>query len=104
VEVRPVKSFACCKDFGPRWQSAAATPLSPARDVNELKKTFVRTKAAWRRSLAFKLIRIYYACWKQNTPYDGQRYLNALEKNGSPLHKKLQNSTNNAGEQLSKKP
>lgn len=50
------------------------------------------------RSLAFKLIRIYYACWKQNTPYDGKRYLQALEKNGSPLHKKLQNPIKNAGE------
>lgn len=39
------------------------------------------------RSLAFKLIRIYYACWKHRQPYDPQRYLQALEKNGSPYHK-----------------
>jgi transposase len=45
------------------------------------------------RALGYKLIRIYYACWKQHTPYDGQRYLLALEKHGSPLHKKLQPST-----------
>jgi transposase len=50
------------------------------------------------RALAFKLIRIYYACWKQNTKYDGRRYLQALEKQGSPLHKKLQTPTKNAGE------
>ena len=37
------------------------------------------------RSLAFKLIRIYYACWKNRQPYDPERYLRALEKNGSPL-------------------
>jgi transposase len=42
------------------------------------------------RSLAFKLIRIYYACWKNRQPYDPQRYARALEKNGSPLHKLLQ--------------
>jgi transposase len=42
------------------------------------------------RSLAFKLIRIYYACWKNRQPYDAQRYLRALEKNGSPLHAALQ--------------
>ena len=42
------------------------------------------------RSLAFKLIRIYYACWKNRQPYDGDRYLRALEKNGSPLHAALQ--------------
>jgi transposase len=42
------------------------------------------------RSLAFKLIRIYYACWKNRQPYDPQRYARALEKNGSLLHKLLQ--------------
>ena len=42
------------------------------------------------RSLAFKLIRIYYACWKNRQPYDAQRYLQALKKNGSPLHAALQ--------------
>jgi transposase len=45
------------------------------------------------RALGYKLIRIYYACWKQRTPYDRQRYLLALEKHGSPLHKKLQPPT-----------
>jgi transposase len=43
------------------------------------------------RSLAFKLNRIYFACWKNRQPYDPDRYLRALEKNGSPLHKMLQN-------------
>jgi transposase len=42
------------------------------------------------RAVAFKLIRIYYACWKNHTPYDPQRYLQALAKHGSPLHAKLQ--------------
>lgn len=42
------------------------------------------------RSLAFKLIRIYYACWKNRQTYDAGRYLRALEKNGSPLHAALQ--------------
>lgn len=37
------------------------------------------------RTLAFKLIRIYYACWKNRQPYDPARYLRALQKNGSPL-------------------
>ncbi len=46
------------------------------------------------RSLAFKLTRIYFACWKNRQIYDPQRYLQALEKNGSPLHKILnQNDT-----------
>jgi transposase len=42
------------------------------------------------RSLAFKLIRIYYACWKNRQPYDPQRYLLALKQNGSPLLNMLQ--------------
>ena len=50
------------------------------------------------RAVAFKLIRIYYACWKNRVPYDGQRYLQALEKHASPLHKKLQTQTPKAGE------
>jgi transposase len=45
------------------------------------------------RSLAFKLIRIYYACWKNRQPYDAARYQQALQKNGSPLHKMLQTLT-----------
>lgn len=44
------------------------------------------------RALAFKLIRIYFACWRDRTPYEPTRYLAALEKNGSPLHAKLQTS------------
>ena len=37
------------------------------------------------RSVAFKWIRILFACWKQRTPYDPQRYLQALQRRGSPL-------------------
>ncbi len=43
------------------------------------------------RALAFKLIRIQFACWKTRTPYDPQRYAQALKKQGSPLHAKLEN-------------
>ena len=42
------------------------------------------------RALAFKLTRIYYACWKNRQTYESTRYLAALEKHGSPLHKNLQ--------------
>jgi transposase len=37
------------------------------------------------RSVAFKWIRILFACWKERTPYDPQRYLKALQQRGSPL-------------------
>ena len=37
------------------------------------------------RSVAFKWIRILFACWKHRTPYDPQRYLQDLKLRGSPL-------------------
>lgn len=37
------------------------------------------------RSLAYRWIRILYACWKNHTTYDEARYLQQLAKRGSPL-------------------
>ncbi len=42
------------------------------------------------RALAFKWIRIFYRCWKDCTPYDEQHYLQALERHGSPLLKRVE--------------
>ena len=36
------------------------------------------------RSLAFKWIRIIFACWKANKPYDESLYINAVAKRNSP--------------------
>ena len=36
------------------------------------------------RALAFKWIRILYACWKNGTVYDEATYLASLKKAGSP--------------------
>lgn len=47
------------------------------------------------RALAYKLIRIYFACWKNRTPYRSDTYLAALHKNGSSLCKEI---TQPAGE------
>ena len=41
------------------------------------------------RSLAFKLIRINFACWKNRTEYRPETYLEALKKSGSPLAAKI---------------
>jgi transposase len=41
------------------------------------------------RSLAFKLIRIYFACWKSRTPYDRTRYHTALLQHGTTLLKNI---------------
>lgn len=45
------------------------------------------------RALAFKLVRIYFACWKQSKTYDSNHYLQALQKHASPLHGKLEKLT-----------
>ena len=37
------------------------------------------------RALAFKWIQILYRCWQDGTLYDESRYLEALERRGSPL-------------------
>ena len=38
-----------------------------------------------RRALAYKWIRIIYRCWKDNEPYDEDKYLEALALRKSPL-------------------
>lgn len=39
------------------------------------------------RALAYKWIRIIYACWRDRVPYDDARYTEALRRAGSPLVK-----------------
>ena len=43
------------------------------------------------RALAYKWVRIYFACWKQHTRYEPSRYLQALQRHASPLYQKVQN-------------
>lgn len=42
---------------------------------------------AAKRALAFKWIRILYACWKKNEPYNEIKYIGALQRRNSPLAK-----------------
>lgn len=49
------------------------------------------------RSVAFKLIRIYFSCWKHKQCYDASLYENALKKHGSPLANLLKKETSAAG-------
>jgi transposase len=37
------------------------------------------------RALAYRWIRILYACWKNRTPYDEAKYLEQLKRRGSPI-------------------
>ena len=46
------------------------------------------------RALAYKLIRIYFVCWRDRKTYDAQTYVQALQTQGSPLYKKLNPNTN----------
>ena len=48
------------------------------------------------RSLSFKLIRIYFRCWKDRKNYDRALYEKALETHGSPLTTTLKNNTLNS--------
>lgn len=41
------------------------------------------------RSLAFKWMRVLFACWKTGKPYDEATYRNSLTKHHSPLHRLL---------------
>ena len=45
------------------------------------------------RSLAFKWMRILWACWTTSTPYDQKTYLIALKKSGSPYAVELPATT-----------
>ena len=45
------------------------------------------------RSVAFKLMRIYFACWQSNTCYDAAQYEKSLRARGSTLLKMVENST-----------
>ena len=45
------------------------------------------------RALAYKLIRTYYACWKNRTEYRSHNYLEPLALNGSPLCSEFKQST-----------
>lgn len=50
-------------------------------------QTKVKKKSAHaaKRALAFKWIRILYACWEQNRPYDETKYIASLRKRKSPI-------------------
>jgi transposase len=50
------------------------------------------------RSVAFKLMRIYFSCWKRQECYDASRYEKALQMHGSPLAKTLKEQPPTAGE------
>jgi hypothetical protein len=55
-----------------------------AREFVEAKTKAGKSYYTAIRALAYKWIRILYACWKQGVAYDEARYLKALQKHSSP--------------------
>lgn len=64
--------------------SIQKSPWARAYYEHQTKVKRKGTQAA-KRALAFKWIRILYACWKQNRPYDESQYIAALRRRNSPL-------------------
>ena len=66
--------FAKCSTLECQW----------AREFVEAKTKAGKSYYTAIRALAFKWIRILYACWKQGIDYDEARYLKALQQHSSP--------------------
>jgi transposase len=99
VTVRSGKScwvhwrWACPKFLRQSFQEFAAhsrrwSPWARAYYEQQIEKGAEHHAAV--RALAFKWIRILYRCWQDHTPYEEERYLQALRRRGSPLVKRLQ--------------
>jgi transposase len=58
-----------------------------ARNYYEAAKARGKSHHVAVRAIAFKWIRILYACWMNRTPYDEQAYINRLQTQGSPYAK-----------------
>jgi transposase len=84
-----------CPKFGRQTfheHAACVVKFEPwAREYYLLQKGRGKKHHAAVRATAFKLIRIYFRCWKNRTKYDANTYLEALKKHGSPLPALLAN-------------
>jgi hypothetical protein len=64
-----------------------------ARAFYQKQKAAQKTHWVIIRALAYKWIRILFRCWQERIPYDEIRYLNSLQKSGSPLLQYLAHPT-----------
>jgi len=64
-----------------KWSAWAKAYYQDLRDRGKRHHSAVR-------SLAYKWIRVLFACWKNRTPYDEQVFLDALTRRGSSLPQK----------------
>lgn len=79
------QTFVECAGFSIRYSFWAKAYYEQQKSKGKPHNTIIR-------SLAFKWIRIMFRCWKNNTPYDESKYLEALKQRGSPLLKFAINS------------
>jgi transposase len=56
-----------------------------AKQYYDLKKSQNMKHHAILREIAYRWIRIMFRCWQNHTPYEEQKYLNALQKRHRPL-------------------
>lgn len=60
-----------------------------ARAYYQIKRAAGKDHHTTIRALAFKWIRIMWACWQHQQPYDEARYIRTLKTNGSPFAQSL---------------
>jgi len=80
--------YACPKFLRQTFHEFAAHSIAKstwARAYFDMQMAKEKGHHAAVRALAFKWIRVLYACWKNGTPYDEQVYLRALQNNHSRL-------------------
>jgi transposase len=78
---------ACPKFLRQSWHEFAACSIRScewAKAFYDAQIARGKTHHVAVRALAFKWIRILFACWKQRIPYNPERYLHALQKRRSP--------------------
>jgi len=80
--------YSCPKFLRQTFHEFAAHSIAQsiwARAYYDMQRAKQKGHHAALRALAFKWIRVLYACWKNGTPYDEQVYLRALQNNHSRL-------------------
>ena len=89
------RRFACSKFLRQTFHEYAEQSISKstwARAYYQLQRSRGKGYHAAVRALAFKWIRIIFRCWKDNTLYNEEQYLQALRRRNSPLVPLLQAS------------
>ncbi len=69
------------------WAGHSLASSAWARQYYDEQRTKGKSHQAAVRALAFKWIRIVYACWKNHTPYDEARYQEARRRRATPKPK-----------------